>query len=125
MNIYQKIVLIGGLILLLGILLFYTPYNHIKSDGNRTMILGTSYSSIFTPPYAEYGDAFIKYPEGWDTNEIKSAVYKNQMAILHQYTFKANTVEIDYPKLILFIILIFITISILVIVLKSPKKEVL
>ena len=65
MNITQKLVLIAGLVLLLSVLIFLTPYNHIAYRGNTgEMVLGTSYSSIFLPPYAKEGRSFIREPYG-------------------------------------------------------------
>lgn len=119
MNIYQKIVLICGLILLYGVFLFYTPYNYINYKGNKgELVVGTSYGSIFAPPNAADGIPFQTSKYTHTKNE-----QGEQVTIAQRYmTTEANTVEIDYPKLILFIILIFITTSIMVVVLKSPKK---
>ena len=123
MNRNQKTVLIGGLILLLGIFSFFTPYNHIRYKGNDGEIVrGTSYSNIIFPPNASDGKPYNTKASGRYSKYLQDKgehIQTNE----RQWTTDANTVEIDYPKLILFTILIFIITSCFIAVLKSSKKD--
>lgn len=123
MNNIQKIILLVGLLLFFVVLIFFTPYNHIRYKGNNgEIVLGTSYSSIIFPPNASDGKPYNTEATGRYSKYLQDKGERIQTNE-RQWTTNANTVAIDYPKLILFIILIFITTSILVIVFKNPKKK--
>lgn len=121
MNIYQKIVLIGGLVLLLGVISLYTPYNHINYKGNKgELVVGTSYGSIFAPPNAADGIPFQTGKYTHTKNE-----QGEQVTIAQRYmTTDANTVAIDYLKLITFILTIALVTGVLFIVFKNLNRRI-
>jgi len=122
MNIYQKIIILSGLAAFISTLFFFSPYNHIAYRGNNVeLIVGTSYSSIFIPPNADAGLPFETKATGKYSKYLQDKgkpIETNR----RQWTTEANTVKIDYPKLIVFVISIFIATTVLFVVFKNPKK---
>lgn len=134
MNIYQKIVLVVGLVLLFVVLLFFTPYNHywhiVKTNplSEVKQLQGTSFGNFFLPPFAKEGKTFFKkpfrLPKYDDNGTVKSLNLKERMKDHNAtHTVNANVAEVDYPRLITFILIIALVTSVLFLVFRNSNRK--
>lgn len=134
MNIFQKIVLIIGLLLLFVILLFFTPYNHywhiVKTNplSEVKQLQGTSFGNFFLPPFAKEGKTFFKKPlrlPNYDDNgAVKPLNLKERMEDHNAtHTVNANVAEVDYPRLITFILIVVLVTCVLIPVFNNSNRK--